>query len=102
MSITLELTKQEEARLSAAARNKGVAPAEFARQIVTDHLPSLPVDEPVFDDQNAAAIALLRSWIEEGATDDPEEIRKAEEELEELKRNLNANRAASGERLVFP
>ena len=52
--------------------------------------------------QRAAAIALLQSWLENERTDDPEEIRKAEEELEEFKRNMNANRAATGERLLFP
>ena len=58
--------------------------------------------EPVIDAENAAAIALLRSWREQDATDDPEELRKAEEELAEFKRNMNANRAATGERLVYP
>ena len=44
----------------------------------------------------------MRRWMEEDATNDPEEIRRAEEDLAELKRNLNANRAATGERLPFP
>ncbi len=58
--------------------------------------------KPVIDAENAAAIALLKSWIEEAATDNPEEIRKSEEEYDELKRNLNANRALTGEMPVFP
>ncbi len=57
---------------------------------------------PGIDAENAAAIALLKSWREQDATDDPEEIRKAEEELAEFKRNMNANRATTGERLVYP
>ena len=57
---------------------------------------------PVIDAENAAAIALLEFWLQEDATDDPEEIRKSEEEYNELKSNLNANRAATGERLIFP
>ena len=57
---------------------------------------------PVIDAENTAAIALLEFWLQEDATDDPEEIRKSEEEYAELKRNLNANRAATGERLIFP
>jgi hypothetical protein len=57
---------------------------------------------PVIDAENAAAIALLKAWREQDATDDPEEVRKAEEELAEFKRNMNANRAATGERLVYP
>lgn len=54
------------------------------------------------DAENAAAIALLDSWLVQDSTDDPEELREAEEEFEELKRNMNANRFATGERLVFP
>lgn len=57
---------------------------------------------PGIDAENAAAIALLKSWLEQDATDDPEEIRKAEEELAGFKRNMSANRIATGERLVFP
>jgi hypothetical protein len=58
--------------------------------------------KPVIDAENAAAIALLQSWREQDATNDPEEIRQAEEELAEFKRNMNANRAATGERSVYP
>jgi hypothetical protein len=54
------------------------------------------------DAENDATIALLQSWIAEDATDDPEEIRKAEEELAEFKRNINAPRKEAGERLLFP
>ena len=68
-----------------------------------DELTSAPDEaKPVIDAKNAAAIAYLDRRLKEEATDDPEEIRKSEEEYEELKRNLNANRAATGERLVFP
>jgi hypothetical protein len=52
--------------------------------------------------EQSAAIALLNSYLETESTDDPEEIRKAELELEEFKRNMNANRAATGERPVYP
>jgi hypothetical protein len=57
---------------------------------------------PQIDAKNAAAIAYLDRKLQEEATDDPEEIRRAEEELSEFKRNMNANRAATGERLVYP
>jgi len=102
MSLTISLTPTEEARLSAAATKNGIAPEEFARKLVTDHLPVLPAEPGMIDEENARAIALLDKWIQEDATDDPEEIRQAEEELAEFKRNMNANRAATGERLAFP
>ena len=56
---------------------------------------------PLLDPKAAAAIAWLNQRIAEDATDDPEEIREADEEVAELKRNLNANRAATGETLVM-
>jgi hypothetical protein len=34
---------------------------------------------------------LLRGWLRDEATDDPEQIRKAQEELDEFKRNMNAS-----------
>src|SRR5690349_19275073 len=60
------------------------------------------VAKPAIDAENAAAIALLKSWRERDSTDDPNEIRQAEEDLAEFKRNMNSNRAATGERLVYP
>lgn len=45
-------------------------------------------------------IALLEQWIAEAPTD-PEEIKRANEELEEFKRNLNRNRLMTGERPLF-
>ena len=47
-------------------------------------------------------IALLKSWLEEDATDDPEELRAAEEELREFKRNMNLPRKQAGARLLYP
>src|SRR5579884_1290993 len=102
MTLIIELTPSEEARLEAAARQEGIGPSELAKKLVTEHLPPLPNIQPGVDEENAAAIALLQSWLEAEATDDPEEIREAKQELEEFKQNLNANRAATGERLLFP
>jgi hypothetical protein len=56
---------------------------------------------PLADPKAAASIALLKSWIAQAPTD-PEEIRQAEEELLEFQRNMNANRAATGERIPYP
>jgi len=58
--------------------------------------------KPRIDAENAAALALLESWLKEAAADDPEEMRRSEEEYDELKRNLNANRALTGENPAFP
>lgn len=51
--------------------------------------------------ENDPTIALLESWIAQAPTD-PEAIREAEEDLNEFKRNMNANRTITGERLPYP
>lgn len=58
-------------------------------------------ETPLADPQAAASIALLKSWIAEAPTD-PEEIRAAEEELREFKRNMNLPRKETGARLHYP
>lgn len=47
-------------------------------------------------------LALLEAWAVEDATDDPEKLRAAQKELDEFKRAMNENRAATGERILFP
>ena len=54
------------------------------------------------DDGNAASIALLQSWLEQDATDDPEELCRAQEELDEFKRAINAERERAGARQIYP
>ena len=102
MSLVIPFTPIEEARLYAAATQIGIAPEEFARKLVTDQLPFVSNASTPIDDENAKAIALLESWLSAEATDDPSAIRQSEEDLAEFKRNMNANRLATGERLVFP
>ena len=51
--------------------------------------------------KNASAIALLNQWLAEDATDDPEEIRRADAEVNELMENLDKNRIEAGERSLF-
>ena len=102
--ITLDLSPTEEARVAATARQIGLAPAEYATKLVQENLPPTPpeVDAPKISAKNAAAIAQLRAWKEEDATDDPEELRQADADLNELLENLNRNRIESGERPLFP
>ena len=99
MTLTIDFTSTEETRLAEAARREGLAQIEIVKHLVMRHLPVYENEE---NTENAAAIALLRGWLRDEATDDPAEIRKAQEELDEFKRNLNANRKITGERLLFP
>jgi hypothetical protein len=41
MTLQIELTAEQEARLAAAARQRGVAPAELAQELLTEHLPQI-------------------------------------------------------------
>lgn len=94
MALNLELSPEDEARLAAAARDRGLHPAECARQLLREHLPPLAPGE--------ATRALFAAWEAEDATDDPEEIAAREREWEEFKANINATRAAAGSRLIYP
>jgi hypothetical protein len=95
MTITIELTPEEDARLQAAAQQSGVDASECARRLVTRQLPPL-------DAQAHATLALLQQWEREDQTADPEAIRQAEEDMQEFERSMNAPRLAAGSRPLYP
>jgi len=70
----------------------------------SDEIPKTSeVELRVFEPRKqTATMALMQSWLEEDATDDPEEIRAAEEDLREFKRNMNLPRKETGARLHYP
>jgi hypothetical protein len=51
---------------------------------------------------DTATLELLRSWRVQDATDCPEEVRAADEELAAFKRAMNENRIAAGDSLLYP
>ena len=51
---------------------------------------------------NAPSIARLQAQLAEGAKATPEEAAQAEAEWQDFKQAMNANRSATGERLLFP
>ena len=51
---------------------------------------------------NYELLELLTKWQAEDATDDPELIRIAEQELDEFMNALNRNRIEAGEPALFP
>jgi hypothetical protein len=97
MTLTIELTPEQEARLTAAARQEGVSPADLASRLVVDHIPTLPVDRAA-----DPTVALLQSWLAEDATDDPTEIDRAQAELDRFKAAINAERERAGARRAYP
>jgi ABC-type transporter Mla MlaB component len=54
------------------------------------------------DSIDSATVALLASWRRQDATEDPDEIRAAEQELAEFKRAMNEARSLIGESLLYP
>ena len=97
MTLTIELTPEEESRLQALAQQKGIHPAEYARKLVTEQLPALEGKAA----ENAASIALLEAWLGE-APSGPESLQEAEEDLKEFKHNMNRYRQEAGARLLYP
>ena len=51
---------------------------------------------------DTATLELLAAWGAQDATTDPEKLREADKEVGEFKKAMNANRAATGARLLFP
>jgi len=89
MTITLRLSPETEERLQAAARSHGIAPAEYALEVLERDLSDRP-----HAGRNEEAAALLQSWIDQGNV---EEQRKA---YEYLTRVLDEDRPT--ERKLFP
>ena len=93
MTLMIDLPVDVETRLERTARALGLDTTGYARQIIEASLPLEP---------NRALADLMTAWIQEDATDDPEELESREAEWQELKANLNANRAIGGQRILFP
>ena len=79
------------------------------RATTTDPAVVPPVGAPVQPGATGATgevdtetLALLEAWARQDATADPEKLRAARKELDEVKRAMNENRAATGERILYP
>ena len=111
MSLTINLTPDEEARLSAAAMQDGLAPETLVENLVREHLPTAnPYEEldrklrerqaqdhvTLMPDRSAAE--LFAEWDREAARMTDEE-REAEDRLwEDFQKGINETRAALGMR----
>ncbi len=111
MSLLINLTPAEEAQLSAAARQTGLAPEAFAEKLVREHLPtSAPAEEldrklRQWQEQDGTrlmptrtAAELFAQW-DKGVARMTEEERDAEDRLwEDFQKGINQTRAALGMR----
>jgi hypothetical protein len=64
MTLTINLTAEDEARLVCAAKQKGVAPAECARELLTTHLARLTSTSSLED----PTLAILDQWAQDDST----------------------------------
>jgi hypothetical protein len=96
MTLTIELTPELEAHLTAVARREGLAPAEVVKKLVTEHLPPAPHEE-----EQDPTLALFAQWAEEDRNMTPAEIAEENRTWEEFKANINAERDRAGARRVF-
>jgi hypothetical protein len=72
------------------------------KQPSTTHAMSDQAPPPPMGSVDVATLELLASWKAQDATTSPEQIRAAEDEVTEFMKSMNENRAATGERLLFP
>jgi hypothetical protein len=94
MSLLIELTGETETRVRRAAEQSGCLPEALAREMVETVAAREAIERP----DGAAAAAYIRSLLNASDND----LDEQQETLEALVRGLNANRAANGERLLFP
>jgi hypothetical protein len=94
MTLTISLTPEEEARLLAIARQRGIAPQECARQLITDHLPEATPNGMSQD----PTLVLFAQWKQEDAQKSPDEAEDEERMWEEFERGVNETRTALGMR----
>lgn len=88
MTLMIELPAELEKRLRSEAQTHGVAPEDYARKVLEENIP-----KPIAPEGNSLQ-RLFAQWDAEDATDDPAEIARRQQEWEELKQALNANRGS--------
>lgn len=68
MTLTLQLPTELERRLQEEAKRQGKAAEQYTLELLDQHLPSSDAD------RRQKAIALLRSWREEGDEQEQKEV----------------------------
>jgi hypothetical protein len=94
MDLTIHIPQSLEERLKSVAAQSGLNASDYAARLIVRHLPS---DEVA---PNQATLNLLSNWDQEDQTDDPQEIKRREEEWEEFRLSMNEN-SLSG-RPIYP
>jgi tRNA A37 N6-isopentenylltransferase MiaA len=98
MTLTIDLSEELQTRLRTAARANGTDEAEAVRQVLESALPPI---EAGAAERARRARELFAKWDAEDANMTEEECEQAERDWQAFQQNMNANRAATGERPVF-
>ena len=91
MHLSIDITPETQARIAAAAQRSGEDISAVIEKLAKELPPVSPENAPI-DEKNAAAIALLRSWREDDATDDDAELDRRDIDTEQLLNNLQSDR----------
>lgn len=91
MTVTLELTPTEEARLAEASRRTGLPPAEAIHSVLAEHLPWV-------DAENDSTLALFAQWDAEDAAMTAEEADEERRLWQRFESNVNETRQAQNMR----
>lgn len=109
MTLILDLAPEEERFVQSEAAKRSLTAEEYARDVLTQGMgmsaPPIRYFDPAATERDLAkareqALAMLERLEAEDATDDPEEIRKASDDLREFKAAMNANRRS--EHPIYP
>ena len=96
MTLKLELSLEQEARLNRLAQHEGLDPIDVVKRLVTDHLP-----EPESDTEPDPTLALFAQWDREDQNLTQVEIDEENRTWEDFKTNINAERDRAGTRRAF-
>jgi predicted DNA-binding protein len=76
--LTITLPPEVEKRLNGEASRQGLAAEEYVQKLIVEHLPT--------GNEFASLAELFAEWEAEEGTDDPTEIVRRNQEVEEFKR----------------
>lgn len=102
MTVILNLRPEVEVKIAQRAATEGTTVSAYLEKIAEQTVvsePSISRPQTQFE-KNQAALAVLREWDEEDATDDPEEIARRQAELDEFKAALNESHTSN--RVIYP
>ena len=92
MTLTIDLTPMEEIQLLTIARQQGLAPEDLARRFVTERLSPEPNSDPM--------LALFSAWEQDDNEMTPDQIAAENQQWQQFKADLNAERDRAGARRV--